>query len=172
MKYFLPISILVAAFLIIGFVFGLGLESEIKIDEKIIIEAPNAVVWNIVSNFEEHHKWQKSIHTLNNYNNSARQISYNLDDRTIMVNQQIRIRKNANTIDFIQIGNEEFTQLRNFGGQIVLTSLADGGTEVMWVMTYSAESVTLKLLNYFYIEPQLRLLMLKNLRSLKSFVEN
>jgi uncharacterized membrane protein len=172
MKYFLPISVLAALILIVGFVLGSSLENKIVINDRVTIEAPGAVVWNTISNFDEYHKWQKSIHALNNYNNTARQISYYLNGKTLMVNQQIRIRKNANSIDFIQIGKEAFSQLQNFGGNISLTFLADGSTEVEWTLTYSAESVTLKLINYFYIEEKLRSLVKSNLASLKSFVEH
>jgi len=118
MKFLLILSILLSLSLASIVTYGYTLNNENSIKETIVLEAPDVVVWNAISNFSDHHKWRKSIKALYNYNFSARQVRFIFGEKTIMANQQVRVRENANTIDFIQIGKEEYTQLKNIGGQI------------------------------------------------------
>jgi len=172
MKFFLALSILISLFLISVFAYGFSLDEEINIEQSLVLEVPDIVVWNALTNFEDHHKWQKSIKALYNYNSSARQVRYIIGDKTIMTNQQVRIRETANTIDFIQIGKEEYTKLKNLGGQITVKNLADGNTEIRWKITYLTKSITQKLINKFKIQPNLESLLSKNLNSFKSHIED
>ena len=172
MKYLLALSILICLFLLSIFAYGFSLSDENNIEHSLVLEAPDIVVWNAITNFEDHHKWRKSIKALYNYNYSARQVRYIIGDKTIMANQQVRVRENANTIDFIQIGKEEYTQLKNIGGEISVKRLADRNTEIRWNLTYTTESITQKLINKFIIQPKLDLLLAGNLRSFKSYIEN
>jgi hypothetical protein len=171
MKYFLALSIAVSLSLLALVAYGLSLSSENIIEKSLVLKAPDIVVWNAISNFEDNHKWQKSIKTLYNYNYSARQVRYIIGNKTIMANQQVRVRETANTIDFIQIGKEEYTQLKNIGGQISVKHLADGNTEIKWRITYFAETITQKIINKFTIHPSLEELLSKNLNSFKSYTE-
>ncbi len=172
MKFLLSISIIISLFLIAIFAYGFSLNDEVDIEQSLVLEAPDIVVWNTITNFKDHHKWQKSIKALYNYNYSARQVRYLIGDKTIMANQQVRIRETGNAIDFILIGKEEYTQLKNIGGQISVTSLADGNTEIRWKITYLTESITQKLINKFIIQPKLESLLSKNLSSFKSYIED
>ncbi len=171
MKIFLVLSIICSLLLFSLFTYGFSINKQVKIEGSLVLEVPDIVVWNAISNFEDHHKWQKRIKALYNYNKSARQVRYLINDKTIMANQQVRVRDNANTIDFIQIGKEEYTQLKSIGGQISINALADGNTEIRWSITYTAESITQKLLNKFIIQPHLELLLSNNLSSFKSYIE-
>ncbi len=172
MKIFLIISTLLAFFIASIFAYGFSLNQQVEIGHSLVLEAPDVVVWNAATKFDDHHKWQKSITALYNYNNSARQVRYLLGDKTIMANQQVRVRENATTIDFIQIGMEEYTKLKNIGGQISVKRLADGNTELGWKITYTAESVMDRLIDKFFVQPKLKQLLSKNLRSLKSYIED
>lgn len=171
MKFFLSLSILISLFLLAIFAYSFSLDDEVNIEQSLVLEAPDIVVWNAISNFKDHHKWQKSTKALYNYNYSARQVRYLIDGKTIMANQQVRVREKASTIDFIQIGKEEYTKLKNIGGQISVKHLMDGNTEIRWKITYFAKTITQKLVNKFVIQPELELLLSKNLHSFKSYIE-
>ncbi|KAA3609925.1 MAG: hypothetical protein D8M58_08215 [Calditrichaeota bacterium] len=172
MKYFLVISIVITSLFLAILGYSFSLNEEINIKHSLVLEAPDIVVWNALTNFEDHHKWQKSIKALYNYNYSARQVRYLIGDKTIMANQQVRVLESANTIDFIQIGKEEYTALKNIGGQISVKSLADGNTEISWKLSYRVNSITQKLINKFEIQSHLDILLSNNLNSLKSYIEH
>lgn len=171
MKYLLPVSILAVLSMLGALFIGLTLQSDISVEKNIVVEAPVAIIWNELNSFDNHPKWQKSMQTLYNYNNSARQVRYNFADNTLMANQQVRIRENATSIDFIHIGKEEYSLLKNIGGQIVLTSLADGSSEITWTISYQAESISLRLLSWLYIEDKIGGLISENLNAFKFYLE-
>ncbi|MCB0281835.1 MAG: SRPBCC family protein [Calditrichae bacterium] len=172
MKFFLTLS-LISAFIVAGFILmGVSLDENVVVEESIVVEAPPAVVWNELTSFGQHHKWQKTIEALYNYNNSARQIRYNFDRKTIMANQQVRIRENAQTIDFIKIGAEEYSELQDIGGSMRTVALADGNTEVHWQITYTIPQISLKMINRFSLEEKIHKLLKKNLLSFKNYMES
>ena len=172
MKILLSISIICGLALIAFILFGISLDENVVVEESIVVDAPSAVVWTALTSFDQHHKWQKSIEVLYNYNNSARQVRYNFGDRTLLVNQQVRIRESALSIDFIQIGKEEYTTLQKFGGQIVLNPLSDGNTEIKWSITYTTPSISEKVINRYKNEKLFRALLKTNLESFKNFIES
>jgi hypothetical protein len=152
-------------------VIGLTLSDTTEIAESITIEAPKTVVWTALASNIDEHKWLQSIDALYNYNASARQVRYLIEDKTILVNQQVRIRENASTIDYFQIGKEKYTELQDFSGQILVTSLADGSSEVQWKIRYSTETLSERLINRFSIVSKIRSLLKVNLRSFKNYIE-
>lgn len=172
MKFLLALS-LFSALLVAGFILmGVSLDENVVVEESIVVEAPPAIVWNELTAFSQHHKWQKSVEALYNYNNSARQIRYNFDRKTIMANQQVRIRENAQTIDFIKIGNEEYSELNGIGGSMRIAALADGNTEVHWQITYNIPQISLKMINRFALENKIHDLLKNNLQSFKKYLES
>ncbi len=166
----------IAGFLLLAtiafLVYGLARGPETQIQASAIIEAPVDIVWNNLSNFNEHSKWMRDIIPLYNYNHSARQIRYNIGENTIMANQQVRVRKNAYSIDFIHIGRERYTEIDDLHSGISLHALADGSTEVKWQISYSLHSVSARVLNAFLVKPKFQTLLQKNIRALKSYIEH
>lgn len=171
MKILAAISLVLATLFILIMLYGISLSNQIEVTEIIQIDAPVPVVWNTLAKFDEHSKWQKSIKSLYNYNNSTRQVHYNFEEETILVNQQVRVRKGAKAIDFFQIGSEQFTSLEGFSGQIVLEPLADGSTEVRWKIMYSTKTLSQKIVSNLSIEGKFRDLLTINLEALKIYIE-
>lgn len=170
-KFLSFLSIIFAGAFTAIFIVGLTLSNKSEIVETIVIEAPKTVVWNALSNSADEHKWLKSIDVLYNYNASARQIRYKFAGKTLLVNQQVRLRENANTIDYFQIGKEKYTELQDFSGQLVVSSLADGSSEVQWKISYSTETLSQRLVNRFSLDPKIRNLIKTNLRSFKDYID-
>ena len=171
MKILAISSIILASLLTLFLIYGLGLSDQTEIVEIAQIDAPLAVVWNTITKFDEHSKWQNSIKTLYNFNNSARQVHYNFDEKTILINQQVRVRENARAIDFFQIGSEQFTSLGSFSGQLVLSPLADGSTEIRWKIMYTVKSISQRIVSNLLLENQFKNLISSNLRALKNYIE-
>ena len=171
MKLLSFIAILLAAIFTALIFYGVTLSDKTEITQTIVIEAPKTVVWNSLSNFSEKHKWLKSIETLYNFNFSARQVHYLFKEKTILVNQQVRLRENANTIDYFQIGQEKYTELQDFSGQISVSSLADGSSEVQWKITYTTETLSQKLVNQFSLVPKINQLLKINLLSFRNYID-
>ena len=165
------ISIICTGICTVFIFLGFTLSDKTEISESIVIEAPKTVVWNGLSDFNEEHKWLKSIDVLYNYNATARQVRYIFGDKTLLVNQQVRLRESAFTIDYFQIGKEKYTELQDFSGQIQVTSLADGSSEIQWKISYTTASLSQRLVNRFSIESKISKLLKTNLLSFKNFVE-
>lgn len=171
MKLLSFVAIVLAA-IFSGIVFyGITLSDKTEINETIVIEAPKMIVWKSLSNFSEKHKWLKSIEALYNFNFSARQVRYMFGEKTILVNQQVRLRENAYTIDYFQIGKEKYTALQDFSGQISVSSLADGSSEIQWKITYTTNTLSEKLANKFSLEPLINQLLKTNLRSFQNYID-
>ena len=153
-------------------VYGIILGKHTLIRESLIIEAPVDVVWNNVHNFDEHSKWMKGLSPLYNYKHSARQIRYNIGDRTLMVNQQVRTRENAYSIDFIRIGHERYGEIENLNGSISLHSLADGTTELTWIIDYTLDTISPRVINALFVRPKLKRLIHINALALKAYIEH
>ena len=171
-KFLSFISIISTGFFSALIIIGLTLSNKTEITESIVIEAPETVVWNTISSSNEEHKWLKSIDVLYNYNASARQIRFLFGDKTILVNQQVRLRESAHTIDYFQIGKEKYTGLQDFSGQLFVNALADGSTEIQWKISYSTETLSQRLVNRFSLVPKFQHLLKTNLRSFKNFIEH
>jgi uncharacterized membrane protein len=172
MKFIAFISAIVLLLFSLIIFYGLTLSDQTEIEEIIVIEAPLPVVWNSLLDFKEHSKWLKSIETLYNNKNSARQVRYNFGENTILVNQQVRIRESAKAIDFFQIGQEKFTELEGISGQIFLQHLADGNTEVHWKIMYSVKTLSQRVVAKFSAEPDIKNLIRENLSSFKKYNED
>lgn len=153
-------------------IYGFSLNSQTEIEEMIIVEAPPAVVWNSLADFNEHNKWLQSIKVLYNYKNTARQVHYNFGDKTILVNQQVRVRAGAKAIDYFQIGNEKFSDIEGLSGQINLVVLPDGNSEIHWKIMYSLNTLSQKVIAKFSVEKRFRALIGKNLIAFKNFIED
>ncbi len=171
MKILAGSSFILAIVLALFLIFGISLSDQTEIVEIIQIEAPIPVVWNTLTKFDEHAKWQVSTKTLYNFNNSARQVHYNFDNKTILVDQQVRVRENARAIDFFQIGSEQFTSLGSFSGQIVLYPLADGSTEIRWKIMYTVKSISQRIVSNLFLEQKFEDLLSANLKALKNYIE-
>ena len=154
------------------FIIGLTLSDATEINETIIIEAPRTVVWTALANSNEEHKWLKSVDVLYNYNASARQIRYLFKNKTLLINQQVRIRESAFAIDYFQIGREKYTEFQDFSGQLMVTSLADGSSEVRWKISYTTGTLSQRLINRFSLVSKIRNLIKTNLYSFKNFIEH
>lgn len=172
MKILAGISVILTTIFGFFLLYGFSLNDQAEIEKVIQIEAPTPVVWNVLTKFEDHPKWQKSIKALYNYNNSARQVYYIFGEQTILVNQQVRVRDGARAIDFFQIGAVQFTSLEGFSGQIVVVTLADGSTEVRWKIMYSVNTLSQKIVSKVSIEGQFENLLTSNLTSLKKYIED
>jgi len=170
-KFLSFFSIIFAGIFTAILIVGLTLSDKSEIIETIVIEAPKTVVWNALSNSTEEHKWLKSIDALYNYNASARQIRFKFGEKTLLVNQQVRLRESANTIDYFQIGKEKYTELQDFSGQLLVSSLADGSSEVQWKISYSTETLSQRLINRFSLDSKIRNLLKLNLRSFKNYID-
>lgn len=165
-------STALAGVLIAFIIYGVSLSKRTEIMQSTAIEAPASVVWNVVSNSDGQHKWLKSIEALYNFNASARQVRYIFDDNTILVNQQVRKRESANTIDYFQISREKYTELQDFSGQISVISLADGSSEVQWKISYTTQTLSQNLVNHFSLVPKITQFIKTNLKSLKNYIED
>jgi len=172
MRTILSVSALLTFAVLILAVLGLSTPQQPVLQESIVIEAPQAVVWNTLLRFEEHDKWQSETATLYNHNFTHRQVRYNLDGATIIANQQVRVREGATTVDFIEVGKERYSMLHEIGGQIVLSGLADGSTEVRWQISYRLPGVTTRLFHRFKLERQFRGLLRSNLQAFKEHIES
>jgi len=170
-KFLSLISIICAGIFIAFLVIGLTLSDKTEITETIVIEAPKMVVWNSLSSSNEEHKWLKSIDVLYNYNSSARQIRFKFGNKTLLVNQQVRLRESASTIDYFQIGKEKYSQLQDFSGELLVTSLADGSSEVQWKISYATETISQRLINRFSLVSKIRNLLKVNLQSFKNYFD-
>jgi hypothetical protein len=166
------VSIVCGGFVTALCIIGLTLSDTTEISETMIIEAPRTVVWNALANSSDDHKWLKSIDVLYNYNASARQIRYLFDDKTLLINQQVRLRESAYTIDYFQIGREKYTEFQDFSGQLVVTSLADGSSEIEWKISYTTKTLSQRLINRFSLTSKIKSLIKKNLYSLKNYIEH
>lgn len=171
-KFLSFLSIVCAGFFTALFILGLTLSDTTEISETIIVEAPRTVVWNALANSNEEHKWLNSMDVLYNYNESARQIRYLFEDKTLLINQQVRLRESAFTIDYFQIGKEKYTEFQDFSGQIMVTSLADGSSEVKWKISYTTYTISQRLINRFSLVSKISNLIKRNLHSFKNFIEH
>ena len=115
---------------------ALYLPADVTYESQITIEAPLAVVWNTLTRLEDQDSWLTDKKVLYNFDNTSRQVQWNLQGKTLLINQQVRIREAARAIDFLQIGHEKYSLLENFNETIQLHELPDGSTEVRWSYQY------------------------------------
>jgi len=105
-----------------------------------------------------------------NFDNTSRQVQWNLKGKTLLINQQVRIRESAKAIDFLQIGQEKYSLLENFNETIQLRELPDGSTEVRWSYQYHIPELLPRLVdnreNTTLFENSLQ----RNIRALKRYI--
>lgn len=171
MRLLLIGAVIIALFLTSLLIYGTTLSAQVEIEHSVLVEAPDAVVWSAITTFPDHNKWQQDIDALYNFNYSARQVRYHFNDKTILVNQQVRVLESKKLVDFIQIGDDSYSEIDDLGGELRLLVLEDGNSEVYCKIKYTLSNPTEKLLNKFYIVPQFERLIANNLNALKKYIE-
>ncbi len=146
------------------------LPADIRYESVITIEAPLPVVWNALTRLEDQDNWLVDKKVLYNFDNTSRQVQWNLKGKTLLINQQVRIRESARAIDFLQIGHEKYSLLENFNETMQLRELPDGATEVRWSYQYHIPELLPRLVdnreNTTLFENSLQ----RNIRALKRYI--
>ncbi|RMH63360.1 MAG: hypothetical protein D6677_07350, partial [Calditrichaeota bacterium] len=94
--------------------YALYLGAEARYTTTVTIDAPPTVVWNTLSRLERPQPWLKDKTLLYNYDHTSRQVQWSVGEKTLLINQQVRIREAARAIDFLQIGDETYSLLEHF----------------------------------------------------------
>ena len=151
---------------------ALYLPADVTYESQITIEAPLAVVWNTLTRLEDQDNWLTDKKVLYNFDNTSRQVQWNLQGKTLLINQQVRIREAARAIDFLQIGHEKYSLLENFNETMQLRELPDGSTEVRWSYQYRLPLPLPRFIDSIGNASLFRESLKRNIRALKRYIVN
>lgn len=172
MKFFSFAAILVAllfsAILIDGILRGTNTEEQ----KHIIIEAPQAVVSNTLLDINNYEQWNTFSRTKKiSSHTSTRLVDYKIGQKIIRINEKFSVSPDKNHFQFTPVDSLPNSFITSFRNTIALKSLPDGTTQVSWQTQYAVSTIIGSLINRFLVQPALKKTLLKNLQSLKSFIE-
>ena len=161
-------TLLFAAVLTEGLIRG----NDNTVEASIDIEAPQAVIWNVLLTMEDHEQWNTfRISDANPGPSSFHNVTYNFSGRKIRFREKYTVEQKNRRILFAPADSIPAAFLNSFCNTISLKPLADGTTHVRWQTRYKVSTISANLISRFYILPALRKALVKNLKSLKDFIE-
>lgn len=154
-----------------AFMMGFMQDSEIIIEKEIILEVPEAVVFNTLIDFDHYNTWCPQL-VENNYNleKSYRHVRYDLWPEDYVLNESIEINLQGRNIIIRAASDNPVSLLKNFNNNIRLISLPDGTTNLFWQISYRIEPIYSKLINRMLIEPQMESMISNNLEGLQEYL--
>ena len=173
MKFFSFTAILFTLLFTAILIEGLVRETDTEENAFIIIEAPQAVVFNTLLDINNYEQWNTFSRTKKiSSHTSTRLVDYKIGQKIIRVNEKFSVSPDKNHIQFTPVDSLPNSFITSFRNTIALKSLPDGTTQVSWQTQYAVSTIIGSLINRFHLQPALKNTLIKNLQSLKSFIEH
>jgi len=138
----------------------------------VTIEAPQAVVLRTLIDFNQYHEWCPNI-SKSGYNPDSRirETTYLFGDKTVDVSEKIQMIESEKIILFSELIDKKRGYMSDVVNEIRFQENADGTTNVNWAMHYNLEPMLSKIINLFFMKPDLHSMLEENLTSLKLLIE-
>lgn len=146
------------------------------INKKIVIEAPEPVIWNNLLHLENYGQWCaqskfNKVESDSQRNRYYRSAEYKFGGNRIEILEEISIDASNNSISIIPAKKDPVSYSANFHTLISMGNLADGSTEVSWKTTYTVPPLLARVINRFAMKPLLTAFMTRSLDKLKHTIE-
>ena len=173
MKYYtffaILLTLLFTAILIEGVIRGTGTEENALIN----IEAPLAVVFNTLIDIDNYALWNTfSSAKKGSSQTVSRLVDYKIGQKIIRVNEKFSVSPDKNHFQFTPVDSLPNSFITLFRNTVILKSLPDGTTQVTWQTQYAVSTIIGNIFNRVYVQAALKKALIKNLQSLKSFIEH
>lgn len=176
MKIRLVISILLFLFIAFIIVYGNVTGLQTHIENTVIVEAPEPVVWRHLAGIETYDRWCSNTTFGETTRDTLRQMirrnaTYHLSTGSLAIREHIRINETEHSVAMRAAPDYKTSFLDNFQSDFTTESLADGSTSVTWNVRYQIRPVVARTIAHFRLKPAIDAFTRDNLRELKKTIE-
>jgi hypothetical protein len=172
MKKLMALSILFM--LIFSAFIGLALFGSDKtfVEAEVTVQAPVSVVLKALQEQSPQSAWARQIRVTKLLKNGNRRTLYHFGSRQLPVNEVITFQPQKNIVLTVQTDERPASLLGNIRNTVVARSLPDGSTAINWKLEYTLFSLSSRLLNSFFIRPDIQHTLTRHLRDFAAFLGN
>ena len=172
MKKLMALAILFI--LIFSAFIGLALFGSEKtlVEAEVTVQAPVSVVLKTLQEQSPQSAWARQIRITKLLKNGNRSALYHFGSHKLPVQESMLFQPQKNQIQTVQTDKKPASLLGHIRNTIVARSLPDGSTAISWKLEYTLFSLSSRLLNFYFIRPDVQHMLNRHLNDFAAFLGN
>ncbi len=172
MKKLIALSLLFILIFSAFIVLALFGSAQTTVETEITVQAPVSVALKTLQEQSPQSTWAKNIQIKKLFKNGKRFAVYHFGTRTVPVEETIVFQPQKNLIQTIQTDERPASLLGGIRNTIVARSLPDGSTVINWKLEYTLYSLSSRILNSFFIRPDIQHALNRHINDFATFLGN